>query len=307
MSVLKPIADSTLHFLSKMVKTALSLLKILILWRMPAVYPAAAHPTCVVLGNGPSLAQDMENYRNELQRHDLLCVNGFAVSDAYAQLKPTYYLMLDPAFWEAETPAIHGILDAMAQRTTWPVHLFVPHSARKARNLNKLRENKLIHIHFFNYIVYNGYRSIGHWFFRHGWASPQCQNVLVSAVFHAINSGHRNVILLGADHSWHENIVVKEDNIVYTKEVHFYDNLERCTYIPFHTKIGARTTRTMGEITLEWSKIFNGYFVLKQYATYRGCSIYNAGTKSYIDAFPRITLEDFIQIIEEGRYEKSHN
>lgn len=292
MLVLKPIADSILTFLSGLAQTSLSLLKMVILWRKPAAYPVAAHPTCVVLGNGPSLAQDMEHYSNELQRHDLLCVNGFSVSDAYTQLKPTYYLMLDPAFWESDTPAIRGILDAMAQRTTWPVHVYVPHSARKADNLNKLSKNKQIHIHFFNYIVYNGYRSLGHWLFRRGWASPQCQNVLVSAVFHAINSGHQNVILLGADHSWHENIVVKDDNIVYTKEVHFYDNAEHCTYIPFHTSLGAKTTRTMGELFHTWSKVYNGYFNLKHYAAYRGCSIYNAGRKSYIDAFPRINKED---------------
>jgi hypothetical protein len=298
MSLLKLIADSTLNFLSKLGGTALSLMKILILWRKPANYPKANHSACIVLGNGPSLANDLEKFKHELQRHDLLCVNGFSISDAYSELKPSYYLMLDPAFWEADAPAILRIMDALIQRTTWELHLYLPHEARKSRNLHKLRANKHIHVHFFNYIIYSGFRSLGYRLFRMGWASPQCQNVLVAAVFHAVNSGHRSVILLGADHSWHENIVVKEDNIVYTKEVHFYDNVEQCTYIPFHTKIGARTTRTMGEISLEWSKIFNGYFVLKQYANFRGCSIYNAGTKSCIDAFPRITREDFTHIVE---------
>ena len=292
MSVLKPFADSTLDFFSRLAQTVLSLVKMLILWRKPANYPAVAHPTCVVLGNGPSLTQDLEKYRNELQRHDLLCVNGFALSEAYAQLRPRYYLMLDPAFWEAETPAIHRILDAMVERTSWKLHLYVPHAARNARNLNRLHSNTNIHVHFFNYIVYNGFRSLGHRLFHMGWVSPQCQNVLVSAIFHAINSGHQRIILLGADHSWHENILVKEDNIVYTKEVHFYDNMEHCTYVPFHTNIGEKTTRTMGELFHTWSKVYNGYFNLKHYAATRKCEIYNASVKSYIDAFPRITQED---------------
>lgn len=292
MSVLKTIVDSTLNFFSRMAQTALSLMKMLILWRKPADYPVATHPTCVVLGNGPSLVQDLEKYSNELQRHDLLCVNGFSVSEAYSRLKPTYYLMLDPAFWEAQTPAIHRILDAMVERTDWSLHLYVPHAARKAQNLRKLESNKHIQVHFFNYIVYTGFRSLGHRLFRMGWASPQCQNVLVSAVFHAINSGHQKVILLGADHSWHENILVKEDNIVYTKEVHFYDNIEHCTYVPFHTNIGENTTRTMGELFHTWSKVYNGYFNLKQYAAFRGTTIHNASVKSYIDAYPRIKQED---------------
>jgi hypothetical protein len=292
MSVLKPIADFILDFFSRLAHTALSLMKIMVLWRKPAVYPVAEHPTCVVLGNGPSLAQDMDKYRNELLHHDLLCVNGFASSEAYSSLKPRYYLMLDPAFWEAQTPSIHRILDAMVERTSWQLHLYVPHAARKANNLKRLESNKHIHVHFFNYIVYNGFRSLGHRLFQLGWASPQCQNVLVSAIFHAINSGHQRIILLGADHSWHENILVKEDNIVYIKEVHFYDNIEHCTYVPFHTNIGENTTRTMGELFHTWSKVYAGYFNLKHYAETRSCEIYNASMKSYIDAFPRIKRED---------------
>jgi hypothetical protein len=292
MSVLKPIADSTLGFFRRLAQTVLSLMKVLILWRKPTDYPAAAHPTCVVLGNGPSLAKDLEKYHHELRLHDLLCVNGFALSEAYIQLKPCYYLMLDPAFWEAETPAIHRILDAMVERTSWKTHLYVPHTARKASNLKRLDCNTNIHIHFFNYIVYNGFPSLGHRLFRIGWASPQCQNVLVAAIFHAINSGHQRVILLGADHSWHENILVREDNVVYTKEVHFYDNLEHCTYVPFHTNIGEKTTRTMGELFYTWSKVYSGYFVLKNYAAESRIEIYNASAKSCIDAFPRIKQED---------------
>lgn len=292
MSALKPIADSVLGWCSNLFGTALSLAKVAIQCRRPATYPKPMHNTCILLGNGPSLRADLEKYASTLRKHSLLCVNGFSLSNAYTDLKPAYYLMLDPAFWESRNSNIESIMQSITTKTNWTLHLYLPHAAKGTDNMKLLSTNPHIVIHYFNYIVYKGFSGLGNTLFRLGWAAPQCQNVLVAAIFIAVNAGHKNVVLLGADHSWHENIIVKDDNIVYTKEVHFYDNLEQCRFIPFPKDLNTSETRTMDDLFLAWSKVFKGYFMLKKYATSRGSEIFNASAKSYIDAFSRTTLDD---------------
>lgn len=292
MVFLKSIADSLTGGLSNFFQTLLSLAKIAVLFRRPVNYPRVQGTTCIILGNGPSLLADIQDQKQVLRKHSLMCVNGFSLSDEFADLQPRHYLMLDPAFWEGQTEQIRGILHAIAIKTTWQLDLFIPHAAKHSENLKMLASNSNVQIRYFNYIVYKGFKIPGYWFFRSGWAMPQCQNVLVAAIFHGINLGYRNVILLGADHSWHENIVVKEDNVVYTREVHFYDNVEHCRQIPFVKGTDAKDTWTMSDLFLLWSKVFNGYFTLNAYANRHNCSIFNAGSKTYIDAYPRTSLSD---------------
>lgn len=52
-----------------------------------------------VLGNGPSLAAQLQEYLDAFLQHDIMCMNHFASTEYFEKLKPRYYVMVDPFFW----------------------------------------------------------------------------------------------------------------------------------------------------------------------------------------------------------------
>ena len=51
-----------------------------------------------ILGNGPSLRQNIENDLSFLQSHDSLAVNFAANAPEFGLIRPKFYLLADPHF-----------------------------------------------------------------------------------------------------------------------------------------------------------------------------------------------------------------
>lgn len=278
-------------FFDQCIKTAVSLLKMIMRSKFSIRMPKAHNESCIILGNGPSLKTSLKNNPSAFTTHPLVCVNSFSTTEEYLLLKPQYYVILDFAFWLNDDKVILDTIEALKTKTTWPLHLFVPRLASKSKRFKTLcDENKNIHLTYFNYSVFNGFPSIAHFFYRKNLAMPQSQNVLVAAIFLSINIGFKKMILVGADHTWHQTLHVNDNNILCFKDAHFYENEEKANYIPF--KKGAHLTETfrMHEIMTTLGKTFYGYEVLKKYADNCGVDIYNASEVSFIDAFERKKL-----------------
>jgi hypothetical protein len=275
----------------KSISTCLSILKVLVKSKFNVTFPEKQQESCIVLGNGPSLTASLQKHPDFLKKHTLLCVNNFSISDQYELLKPTYYVMLDPAFWDEENELIKKTMSAIAQKTDWPLTLLVAMEAKKSALINQLKTvNPNIRIQYYNYTVFTGFESISFWFYKHQLAMPQSQNVIVAALFLALNLNFKKIILLGADHSWHEQLHVNDENVLCIKDQHFYDNLATITYKPFISYRKGETW-SIHEVFLFWSKAFYGYQILKKYAVYCNAVIYNASERSFIDAFERIKIK----------------
>jgi hypothetical protein len=50
--------------------------------------------------NEPSFKADLKEKMTELVRYPCLCVNNIANYDYFARLKPVYYVIADPKFWQ---------------------------------------------------------------------------------------------------------------------------------------------------------------------------------------------------------------
>ncbi len=124
---------------------------------------------------------------------------------------------------------------------------------------------------------------------------PQSQNVLVASLFAGINIGFKTIHIVGADHTWHENLHVNEYNQLCIKDEHFYDNGTAISYRPFYTNAKRTSTFTMYEIFTTLAKAFLGYTMIKKYADHRGTTIYNASEISFIDAFERKKPEEQVK------------
>ncbi|HET6224940.1 MAG TPA: 6-hydroxymethylpterin diphosphokinase MptE-like protein [Bacteroidia bacterium] len=254
--------------------------------------PKAASSSCIILGNGPSLKDSLQHHPAIFKKHELVCVDLFALADEYATIRPTYYVLLDPIFM-GEAEDVKRMTAELLKKTTWPLHLLVPQKARTSYLVRTIeKENSSIHIHYFNYTVFKGFSSIAHFFYKHNLAAAQSQNVLVISIFLSINIGFKNIYLVGADHTWHDNLHVNEANQVCVKDAHFYENEQTISYRLFYTNAKKERTFTMAEILTLLGKTFSGYEYLKKYADYRRVNICNCSGISFIDTFERKKLED---------------
>jgi Protein of unknown function DUF115 len=279
-------------FFSNCTQTIASLGKVLMKSKPGTRLPVADGASCIVLGNGPSLKTSLEKHPDFFKQHTLFCVNSFSITPEYTLLKPAYYVILDPGFWYGESEVVVNTIASLKSKTTWTVHLLVPHEAKKSANFREIeKHNSNIKISYFNYTVYKGFQNIGFWLFDRNMAMPQSQNVLVATLFLSMNTGFKEVYLFGADHGWHESLHVNDDNVLCFKDTHFYDGKEQPSYRPFYKGIHLKETFTMHEILVTFGKIFLGYMMMNDYAKHRKTKIFNASETSFIDAFERVKIK----------------
>jgi hypothetical protein len=109
---------------------------------------------------------------------------------------------------------------------------------------------------------------------------------LIPAIYLAINTGFKRIVLFGADHSWHEEIKVDDSNSVTVNHEHFYDKQD--VRLPMYKLDGKKYF--LHDIFRKLHYAFKGYFILNNYAGYMSAKIQNASSRSYIDAFEKIRI-----------------
>ena len=200
--------------------------------------------------------------------------------------------MIDPSFFRATVSAERersriSTFQNINSRTTWEMHLFLPFLPGQIM-LEECFPSQNLHMHICHIFPGFNWPGLRNWVYRTGLLMPTPQNVLVAAIFQAINMGYKEIYLLGADHSWMQNLRVKSDNILYSTSQHFTgESAER----PMH-KAAPRDTETfrVHEILEAFRRTFKSYWFLREYAESRGAAIYNSTPDSYIDAFERKDL-----------------
>lgn len=285
--------------------TLLSLLKVLKNLDLAARRPrkATSDRACLVLGNGPSLAEDLPRLDLHGRQFAVLSVNRFAESEIFESVRPELYVLADPAYWQADVSAAirsmrEGLYAQMKLRTTWPMRLVVPAKSRLLLS-REFSGHPWITLEFFNATPVRGYAGFVHRMCDWGLGAPPAQNVLVAAVHVALCEGFGAIALLGADHSWHENLVVDAQGRVCLRDRHFYDPSPQLR--PWVMADRDSTPFTMDQLFRALSEMFRGYWVLRRHAATAGVRIGNASSVSYVDAFERIAVQDVPAWLERGR------
>jgi len=218
------------------------------------------------------------------------CVNSFATSQLYEDLKPINYVLADPAYWEKNTSERlkkirEDLFEKIKNKTTWKLRIFVPFEA-KSHLRNVFSSSKPIEIITFNSVPVAGPKNLVAILYQLGLGMPSPQNVLIAAIYLGLRLGHKNLLIIGADHSWHESIALDNENTVSLIDKHFYGNIP----LPFYRDNEEILTFTMPELFRVLAKTFEGYWALNDYANYLGAEILNASSTSFIDAFKRSNI-----------------
>ncbi len=279
------------NFNKKLLETFLCFFKVVFLSKRRINFKKITHSKTkiLLLGNGPSLTDYIENNIDTISSSDCLALNHFAISDYFQKVKPRYYvaiahdLFLDdvaPNFIEAS----NKLFKAMAKNTKWDLFLFVPHFARKHKRWqNILSENQNIKIKYINLTPISGFKSFEYFAFKKNWGLPRPHNVMIPAIYLSILLGYKKVIISGADHSWLKGIFVNDKNETMFINDHFYDPDAK----PKRFDYKGQSFLRLDEILLTLSKAFASYHKLREWADKKGVILLNVTKNSYIDAFER--------------------
>lgn len=254
------------------------------------------HTECLVIGNGPSLKITLTKHIKFFKDKDILCVNDFVLSPFFEVLEPKYCIFADPAYWSKSASGdLKNLFSKtaylMVKNVKWKMILFLPKNAKEWNYFIELSKvNPNITINYYNTTVINCFGKLKYYIYRHNLAIVPSQNVLIPGIFLSLNMGYKNIYIAGADHSWHENIFVAEDNKLYLTNTRIFDG-KKSNIIPYTITADQKTTYKMHEIMSAYSKTFLGYHELNSYAKYLGNNIINVSEKSYIDAFERKQLK----------------
>ncbi len=292
-------------FLQKLGQTFESFIRIALLSKLGVRIPKGIknHDALIILGNGPSLKNEIETQIDFLSGKDLICVNHFPKTNLYEKLRPSFFVTGAPDLWlddiEDKFVAQSKILfDVIKHKTMWPLTLFIPFEAKKhQRWQSQLVDNPNITIVFYNNIPIEGWNLVKNWAFKKNLGMPRPHNVMIPALMMSISLGYKSVYLLGADHSWLQEISVTESNEVLINQKHFYDH-ETSKGQPLDKR--GKGKRTLPELLHKFMTAFSSYFEIRRYSEYRGVKIWNATKNSFIDAFDRINLKE----ITDGEKDK---
>lgn len=256
-----------------------------------AIQETDSKKNAIIIGNGPSLNETVKESLQVLQENDCFMVNQSAVSDYFEQIRPRYYFTVDPFYFvqKEKNKNIPALLEAFSTKLTWDMTLFAPYEERDSYIVNEYRKHPRITLIFLNSIPFVGTERLNEkkWFnyWNQNIMGPLSQTVLNTALSVAITMKYKNIYLIGADTSWIEMLRVDQsNNDLYTEEKHFY-NIEKRMLFAYNEE------RSNLAAELESIKrTFEYYQILKRYAAYNGCKIYNASSYSLIDCLERKKL-----------------
>lgn len=258
-----------------------SLVKLVLHPKRASFAPSAQSKPLIILGNGPSLNATIASHRAALEANSLLAVNFAANTPLFFDLKPEYYVLADPHFFDnAADPNVSRLISSL-NGVDWPMTLFVPFGSKVQI------DNPRVKIEHFPMIAVEGSRRLERWAYTARRAMPRPRNVLIPSIMIGIWLGFKEIYLTGADHSWPKTLSVTDKNEVVSVQPHFYEEdsheLKRIRVTQMNMKLH--------ELLRHWFVAFRSYHQIQRWAETANVNIYNATPDSFIDAFPRKCLK----------------
>lgn len=265
--------------LEKSIETIISLLSVCLFSsfstgrKFKKIYKNQKNDTCYILGNGPSLKEELDKNIELFCNKDVVVVNTMCKSLVYKVIKPKFYILLDPIIWDPKWSEYKAVVDGLLN-TDWEMSLVLPQHCPK-EYCSIFTANPNIKIVFYNATRIVGFSNISFSLYKHGLGLPYSRNVTTPAVMCAVNSGYKKILLYGADHSWTRELNADEKNRIYIQDTHFYeDDVKR--YLP----VGMYR-----EYLLQHYITFLSHHIMNKYAKYRGAKIINKTKYSFIEDY----------------------
>ena len=188
-----------------------------------------------VLGNGPSLNGILgnKNWLDEILDGVSIVMNNFGNSKYFTVVKPAYYILLDPGFYNEQLIAQredYQLLYKNLHHVDWNMTLFLVYGANWQLVQSKI-DNPNIRVSLFNGTKAVGYQRFQNFSYKWSLGIPSSRNVIIPALQLMINIGFKHIYLYGAEFSWTKNIDVDpQNNKVFLNDSHFYKKTDILYY-----------------------------------------------------------------------------
>ncbi|MBM3106679.1 hypothetical protein IIE18_16235 [Pseudomonas sp. V1] len=249
-----------------------------------------------LVGNGPSAKTDLPALISLRQDADsgVCVVNNFAVTPEFLVLRPEMYVLADPNYWlEGSSSEIELMRAAFIARinsdVNWDMVLYLPFDSLGSQFVSRIN-SLFVKIAYYNRVPVSGFSSFCFFAFSKGLGICPAFNVLIPALHICIEQGSSIIKIIGADHSWHESLVVSECGETLVEQKHFYE--EKTAAVTVKKPVG---TFSIGELFVRWGEVFLVYHRISTYADNKNVKIINSSSKSYIDAFERQALDEVVR------------
>ena len=239
---------------------------------------------CLVLGNGPSLANEVERVLKLSQECDTICVNTIYKMDLFWSVKPRFYVFVDPMLFDKsdKTKKLKEETITAFKKIDWDMTLIIPCYFRKNHIVNEL-QSKYVKILFVNVVpVSKGLNKYRHFIYDKQLGMPKSQNVLNCVLYLTVLWKYKTVYLFGADHSWLKDLSVDDENYVLFGQRHAFDKKKEDMQLTRSKQF------TMMSLLRDWANMFESHMLIQEYAESKGVSIINCTKNSFIDAYPRL-------------------
>lgn len=245
--------------------------------------------SCVVLGNGPSLKNDITKVL-ELKNVDFFCVNHMAEAEYFQILKPNKYAFIDAYFWakDAHDSLIikrQLLFNALNKKVDWNMLVYVPRNA-DIDYIKKMITNSNIQVIQLAIIPLPEitYKNTADLLLKGVFGPPAC-NVVIYAMYLSIMAGYKYIDLYGADLSFTEDVIVdQKSNALQIEYKHFYGE---STFEPLLQNPQRITPFTMEALYKITYLTFSAHNVLNKMALINNIKIMNQSSYSIIDAYER--------------------
>lgn len=271
-------------------KTAMSCIKIIVLSKFNTkVTKVASSEELVILGNGPSLNHTIENSFGFIKDRRCLAVNFAANAELFFKLKPEFYVIADPHFFNAfDQPNVSELWKVIATKVDWNMTLYIPVGIKNSGKwYDDANSNTYINICRYNLTPVEGFEWFENWAYNTGLGMPRPRNVLIPALMIALRMQFKTIYIAGADHSWTKTLSVNDNNEVISVQPHFYEEDEtekkrvKTDYLKY----------PLYEIMYSFYVAFKSYFTINRYAAAINARIFNITPGSFIDAFERMKID----------------
>ena len=286
--MIKKLTKLLFSFTSELFKTIVSFLSILLFSKFSSfrklnkVIPIKKERKCFVIGTGPSFKKILDHDYKMFLDNEVFVVNLFYESKYFEKIKPNNYVITDNGFWDETNDKrileIQKSFKIKMKSINWKINLFIPFDA-STEFYKSLFINKKLNIIKYNRTPVEGFKIFSHIFYKYNLGMPRPENVIIAAIFLAINSGNLKINLYGIDFSSVETYFIDDDNNICVRQKHFYDKKHKGLESLKLNKGGFKIALSSMVSAL------NSYENLNKYASTRNVTIINNTNPSYVEAF----------------------
>lgn len=244
----------------------------------------------LLLGNGPSLKDDINAVLRKSQVSEVYVLNYFAVTQHFREIRPEYYVLTDRMFWDhnanSNIKEDNERLFLSLDKVDWKMNL-VCHETGFNKISERLKNNKNIKVLKVNSInVEFRNEKINLFALNRNIVTPHFINALVMVLWHAIYRRRRKIEIYGADFSmFKEYYIDQKTNELFSSVSHFTKNTE-AQNDAVNKYPGEQKKMLHTRLYQQWSGFYQMY-LLSRLARINKIKIINKSSNSFLDCFDR--------------------